>query len=196
MALANLGVGHPSASNYNVAVNTVKNIIPDWNTNNLDTPVKQAARQMTPAMLSTSNINQQQLLQQVRLYQPGFQPSTLNQVIASLCGQPASTKQNLFNSLANSGLTGYLNTIVSVGPKLAAAMESANAAEVMKQERLLNPAMNFPPISGGGGGFSCAQDGVLLGFATAAALTITVMSGGLFFQHFLKQHIGVMSAHP
>ncbi len=97
--------------------------------------------------------------------------------LARFDAQPPDFRQTVINGLNQYGMVNYINTVISLAGKFAASDSSHPAVAQLPGD--IQTALRPKDIKGeDGGGYSCAQDGMIIAAAGLAFLTLLVMSAG------------------
>ena len=151
----------------------------DWNANGVDQTLQSAYAQLSPDQLQSANIDLQGVLNNINIYNPSVTIDNIRAVLARCDAQPPNFRQGVINGLNQSGMASYISSGINLAGKFAALGNSSNAA-IAQFPRGMQPARLPPngPPDGGGGGYSCAADGMMIAAVGLAFLTIAIMSAG------------------
>jgi hypothetical protein len=151
--------------------------------------------QLIPSMVTPDNLDQQQLLQNIQVFQPSFQLTDLQSAFAPYAALSQDRIGLVVAALQQNGLTPYLQLAIQRANGMAGVVDTAYGSSgssgglPVRHRRLLahRPTLvrtvvqrpTLPPPSEGDGTYNCKTDDLALLAVGTAFLVIAVMSGGL-----------------
>jgi hypothetical protein len=165
-------------SDWTTVGNTLQSVLSDWSTNNLDAQFIAALSGVSASMVTSANLPQQSILQQIQMFQPAFTLADVQNSLSFVDAQEASIP-TVLSTLQQNGLSHYINIALSQSGLVATALSNTGgSANAMVTRPLLNRPFQPPSNPPGGGGYNCATDGALIFAAGLAFATLTVMTLG------------------
>jgi hypothetical protein len=145
--------------------------VKDWVANNNDEYLHPYYASITPAQVKSTNLNQQQLLNNIHVYYPSVTLAQLQRLLTFLDGQTGAAVQSVISGLQAGGFAPYIRDGISAANAFAVAASVKSIGVV--------DATPGQPIHSGGGGLTCTEDAFLIGATSIAFAVLGVMTLGM-----------------